>query len=151
MATKKYGATGLMEWMCSIAVGGASFSFPFTGGMLNGYGMTPATYVTSNPVYQRIIEDSGYFRSGKIRLLSSSGAEAEPGRPGKAAEEPVPVEASTAEPAGGTVEYAEVKNSQQAKAVLMGQPYRVALPELSNKESILRKAKELGVAFPNWA
>lgn len=136
MVTKKYGTTGLMEWMCSIAVGKARFSFLFSGGMFNGFGMVPATFTTSDAVQQRVIEDSFYFKSGKIKLLATYGEEAEAGDSDAKDDELAP--------------YPDVRNSQQAKAVLLSAPYGVPLSKLGNKESILSAAKECGVAFPNW-
>ena len=135
MVTKKYGTVGLMEWVCSINVGQAHFSFHFSGGMLNGYGMTPATFTTSNAVQQYIIENSEHFRRGKIKLLATYGEEEKP---------------KTTEKPKETAQYADVKNSQQAKAVLMAEPYNIPLSELGNKESILAAAKKAGVTFPNW-
>ncbi|MDE6296546.1 MAG: hypothetical protein K2L89_01755, partial [Muribaculaceae bacterium] len=37
-----------------------------------GYGMTPATFTTTNPVVMRMIEESSYFRNGKIRLIDKA-------------------------------------------------------------------------------
>ena len=66
---KTYGVRGLMEWVCSIACGKAVLNVSFTGGTLTGYGVTPATYVTEDPMKQAIIENSSYFKNGRIKLL----------------------------------------------------------------------------------
>lgn len=57
--------------------------------------------------------------------------------------------------AGGSSEgsnkiFPDVKNSQQAKDILLGGPFNVALAELGNKTAILTKSEGLGVSFPNW-
>lgn len=136
MVTKKYGTVGLMEWMCSIAVGKARFSFHFSGGMFNGYGMIPATFTTSDEFQQHVIEHSDYFRSGKIKLLSAYGRN--DGKKGGVEKD------------DELTPYPDVRNSQQAKSVLLSAPYGVPLSKLGNKESILTAAKECGVWFPNW-
>lgn len=74
---KTYGAPGLMEWHALIRTGRSKVRIPFTGGSQSGYGAVPAQFTTDNAVLQRIIETSGYFRSGRIRLLETVGAVAE--------------------------------------------------------------------------
>lgn len=69
---KTYGVSGLLEWSAVIKAGKAAINVMFSGGSLNGYGITPATYTTSNAIIQAIIENSAYFQSGKIKLLSTA-------------------------------------------------------------------------------
>lgn len=38
----------------------------FTGGALTSYGVTPAEFTTSNPFIQKVIENSSYFKEGRI-------------------------------------------------------------------------------------
>lgn len=64
-----YGVSGMMEWVALIPAGHNIVRVRFSGGSLSGYGMTPATFTTINPVVMRMIEESSYFRSGKIRLI----------------------------------------------------------------------------------
>ena len=40
--------------------------------------------------------------------------------------------------------------TQQARAVLMGEPYKCSLSQLQNKHAVRAKAEELGISFPNW-
>ena len=40
---------------------------------MTSYGVTPAEYSTGNPVQQRIIENSDYFKNGRIKLLRKTG------------------------------------------------------------------------------
>ena len=54
------------------------------------------------------------------------------------------------ETSGGAGVYPDVKNSQQAKDILMGEPYNIPLADLGNKAAIQAKAAATGVSFPNW-
>ena len=69
--TKTYGVLGMMEWNALIPAGKGTIRVHFTGGTVTGYGTTPATFTTSNPAVVHLIEHSHWFRSGKIKLLSS--------------------------------------------------------------------------------
>lgn len=66
---KTYGVSGLMEWDTVIPVGKATMKVHFSGGSLTGYGVTPATFTTEDPMKQMIIEKSDYFKSGKIFVV----------------------------------------------------------------------------------
>lgn len=68
-----YGVADLIDWNARIPVGKACMSVHFTGGALTKYGVTPAEFTTSDPFTQRVIEDSDYFRSGRITVLRSVG------------------------------------------------------------------------------
>lgn len=74
-----YGVNGMMEWIALIPVGRNIVRVRFSGGSLSGYGVTPATFTTTNTVVMKMIENSSYFRRGKIRLISKE--EAEEGKP----------------------------------------------------------------------
>jgi hypothetical protein len=65
MKLKKYGAIGVMEW----PVGKATVHVEFKGGFENKFGIHPATFMTTDPIVQTVIERSYYFVSGKITLL----------------------------------------------------------------------------------
>ena len=64
-----YGVYGLTEWQVLIPAGRAKVSIRFTGGSLSGYGIVPATFATSNPYIQRLVQNSPEFRSRRIRLI----------------------------------------------------------------------------------
>lgn len=66
---KKYGVQGYMEWQAVIRCGKATVTVHFSGGSLTGYGVTPAEFTTENPMTQAIIENSEYFKKGKIFLM----------------------------------------------------------------------------------
>lgn len=65
---KTYEVVGLIEWTAVIPAGKSALVVDFTGGGLSSYGVTPATFTTDNILYQSIIENSKYYKSGKIRL-----------------------------------------------------------------------------------
>ena len=69
MKLKKYGAVGVMEWQLNLPVGKATVHVEFKGGFENKYGIHPATFMTTDPIVQTVIERSYYFASGKIKLL----------------------------------------------------------------------------------
>lgn len=69
MKLKKYGAIGVMEWQLNLPVGKATVHVEFKGGFENKYGIHPATFMTTDPIVQTVIEHSYYFASGKIKLL----------------------------------------------------------------------------------
>lgn len=69
MKLKKYGAIGVMEWQLNLPVGKATVHVEFKGGFENKFGIHPATFMTTDPIVQTVIERSYYFASGKIKLL----------------------------------------------------------------------------------
>lgn len=75
---KVYGVQGLYEWKPVINVGRATFSPHFEGGTIDKNGVTPARYTSTNKVEQAIIENSSYFKSGRIFLMCESGEDDEP-------------------------------------------------------------------------
>ena len=131
-----YEIHGQVERNCFFRVGKALIRIEFTGGMVNSTGVYPAQYTTDNPLYQKAIENSNAFRNGEIKKgqeqvldeAVSAGDEAEP--EGKA--------------------FADVVNLQQARAVLMAEPYNCALADLQNRGAVKSVAKQKGVIFPNW-
>lgn len=64
-----YGVYGLTEWQVLLPAGRAKVRVRFTGGSLSGYGVVPATFVTSNPYVQKLVQNSPEFRSRRIRLI----------------------------------------------------------------------------------
>lgn len=70
-----YGAPGLVDWVAQIKVGGATVRVHFTGGALTSYGVTPAEYTTSNAFMQKVIENSSYFKDGRITEVRRAAVE----------------------------------------------------------------------------
>lgn len=64
-----YGVYGLMEWQALIPTRNKCVRVPFTGGALTGFGIRPATYTARNEVMAYFIEQSAWFKSGKIRRV----------------------------------------------------------------------------------
>lgn len=64
-----YGTPRLVDWVAQIKAGAATVRVHFTGGALTAYGVTPAEYTTDNPFIQKVIEQSTYFKEGRIITL----------------------------------------------------------------------------------
>lgn len=69
MEKRTYGAPRLVDWVAQIKAGAATLRVHFTGGALTSYGVTPAEYSTSDPFIQTVIEQSSYFKEGRIILV----------------------------------------------------------------------------------
>jgi hypothetical protein len=65
-----YATPTLMEYVAIIKMGKATLRVPFSGGTITAYGVNPATFTTSNPIYQRAIESSEPYLNGRIVKLS---------------------------------------------------------------------------------
>lgn len=95
-----YGAPRLVDWVAQIKVGAASVRVHFTGGALTSYGVTPAEFTTSNPFIQKVIENSSYFKEGRIKVLRKAEIE-EPKKPAPKAKpkaQPAPQPAPAPQP-----------------------------------------------------
>ena len=68
--TKTYTVTGLMEWHLHLPTGFSDMPYihiVFEGGMVSGFGVSPAKFTTDDPFIQRLIEDNHWYKSGRIR------------------------------------------------------------------------------------
>lgn len=143
---KTYGSPNLMEWQCNIKCGGATIGIHFAGGNQTAYGVNPAKYTTEDPALQAIIENSGYFREGRILLLSDvegSGAYTI-GEPSAHVEETAEEPAPTDEPA--ELKKVEVSCADDAKQYLMDN-FGVASRNLRSLKAINDTAAQNGIAF----
>lgn len=122
---KRYAVYGLVEWYANID----GCECNFKNGTINAIAVVPATYTTSNKKEQEIIENSQYFKNGKIKL-------------DKTYNEPVG-QFDTTEDAPE----AKVKTLQQARLFLMDMG--VAMEDLQSRAKVLEVAKEKGITFPN--
>lgn len=68
-----YAVRGMMEWNALIPAGRSTLRVRFSGGSATGYGVSPATFTTNNRAVQRIIEESSFFRNGKIFIQAREG------------------------------------------------------------------------------
>lgn len=82
MEKRTYGAPRLVDWVAQIKAGAATVRVHFTGGALTSYGVTPAEYTTDSPFIQKVIEQSRYYKEGRIILLRKTEI-AEPAKPTK--------------------------------------------------------------------
>ncbi len=134
-----YEIHGQVERNSFFRMGKALIRIEFTGGMINSTGVYPAQYTTDNPMYQQAIENSDAFRRGEIkrgRVVSL--------------DEEVANSVDEGEEAGEKNSFVEVVNLQQARAVLMAEPYNCTLSELQNKSAVKAAAEQKGISFPNW-
>ena len=93
-----YGAPRLVDWVAQIKVGAASVRVHFIGGALTSYGVTPAEFTTSDPFIQKVIENSSYFKEGRIILQRRTTVE-EPKKPApKPKAQPAPQPAPAPQP-----------------------------------------------------
>ena len=75
---KVYGAPGLQEWTLVLG-NGPRLHLHFEHGSQNAFGASPAEYRTENKFFQTIIEQSNYFKEGRIVLLDEVVLEGEDG------------------------------------------------------------------------
>lgn len=134
-----YEIHGQIERNCYFRIGKALVRVDFTGGSINSTGVYPACYTTDNALFQRAIENSDAFRNGEIKQ----------GRV-----EIVSMKNDTAdtvdEKVSGFTVFPEVTNMQQARNILISEPYSCQLSQLQNKNAIKQVAAEKEVSFPNW-
>lgn len=164
--------TGMMEWQVVIPAGKAKFAFHFTGGTLTAYGVTPAVYETDNELFQQVIENSGYFKRGKIVALVNYEDEAEEAaalQESLTQAKPVFVPTAALEAAGGSIgsaaeaiaEAAAVSQAKQDGAGLevvkmatvkdarqfLIDGYGVDASKLLRKEDVVKSGRTKGVEF----
>ena len=133
-----YEIYGQIERNCYFRIGKALVRVEFTGGSINSTGVTPAQYMTDNPLFQKAIENSESFRNGEIKRGRVEVIGEEGGEAGEVAAEE------------GVALFPDVTNMQQARNLLMTEPYNCQLSQLQNKNAVKQVAAELGVSFPNW-
>ena len=95
------------------------------------------SYSTKDKEVQEAIEGCSYFKRGQI-VLSAGMAD-------KVADE-TGGSAAIVEPK----EFPEVVDINGAKDILKAEPYNILPQSLRTPESVLKKAAEVGVSFPNW-
>jgi len=99
MVHKIYGVLNLIDWTVNIKAGKATLRVHFTGGATTARGRVPATYATSDPVKQAIIEKSDYFKSRHIFVVDSMEVPDDAAAKARKAREAARVEAARAEAA----------------------------------------------------
>ncbi len=129
MKRKTYGVSGLMDWTTNIKAGKATINVHFSGGALTAYGVTPATYSTANPLFQIVIENSEYYKSGRITLLSEMDV---------AGEAPVKIHKASAEPAVAS----STAPTEQASEEDTGGADGLTVVEVADKSDAIEYLKE---------
>ena len=136
---KTYGVRNLVEWQANIPVGKGRLIVHFTGGSITAYGVTPAVFKTEDPIHQAIIENSGYFKSGRIFLMKSDFI--------KEVADPVPAVAPA--PAASPAPAAAPVVSAPAPTVQAPAPAAAPAPTVEEKtETKQEPAKEEAPAAP---
>ena len=148
MKTKKtYGVTGLMEWHAVIPAGQAKVHVHFSGGALTGYGITPAEYTTDDRMIQAVIENSPYYKKGKIVLLRTfEVAEPDNGKKPSAKSKAVSSSEISAVQEEPALREVAVGDLDEAKDYL-AEEYGVARSKMRSKQAIIDAGKENGLIF----
>jgi hypothetical protein len=133
-----YEIHGQIERNSYFRVGKALVRIEFTGGAINSTGVYPAQYTTDNPLIQRAIENSESFLNGEIKRGVV-----------ELCDEPVVNGDGISGESEKTI-VSEVTNMQQARALLMAEPYNYTLSQLQNKAAVKAVAQDCGLSFPNW-
>lgn len=126
---KEYAIKGVVERFISVPLGKGSVTLHFQGGAIDSALRRDATFSTTNPVEQAIVERLPEFKKGVIRLVRTIGTE-----PTKVAEQ------------AGVIN--EVTTLQQARQYLIEKG--VSMEKLQNKADIKACAAEMNITFPNW-
>lgn len=142
MIRKTYGVSGLTDWTTQIKAGKATVNVHFSGGALTAYGVTPATYSTANPFFHTVIENSEYFKNGRIMLLSQTEVSGEPKpKAHKDEAEPAGLSQEEAGDEGDGLKVVEVADKNEAIAWL-----KDSYPDKGYGSSKLRSQTAFGAA-----
>lgn len=147
-----YGAPRLVDWVAQIKSGAATVRVHFTGGALTTYGVTPAEYTTANPFIQKVIENSDYFKEGRIvalrRVCTPASSKVEVAQPVETptstAEAGGEMRAESGEPRDVTV--VEVTCLQDAQAYLQ-EHFNISSYKVRSYEAAQRAAAGHGIQF----
>lgn len=144
MITKKYGIRNTSECVLRLPVGKGSVVCNFTNGNLQSKEPIPASYTTSNPIIQHVIEHCEKFLGGKIYIMAEYDNEASEETPGIKAEPEKPKKAKRVK----TRIIDDVRTFGEAVTILMTED-GVKTSDLKSVESCIRVAESLGISFPN--
>lgn len=133
MLRKTYGVPGKIETVMVLKSGKNNVVINFKGGSIVDFARHPASYATTNPIHQAIIENSAEFKRGEIKLLSVIEIGETAAAPKKSG--------------AGVKEYPEITKTQEAIEVL--KEYGVDSAEVKTKADAKRFAAENNISFPN--
>lgn len=133
MLRKTYGVPGKIETVMVLKSGKNDVVINFKGGSIVDFARHPASYSTTNPIHQAIIENSAEFKRGEIKLLGVI---------------EIGETATAPKKSGASVkEYPEVTGTQKAIEVL--KEYGVDAALIKTKTDAKRFAAEKNISFPN--
>ena len=132
MLRKTYGVPGKIETVMVLKSGKNDVVINFKGGSIVDFARHPASYATTNPIHQAIIENSAEFKRGEIKLLSCIEIGETAAAPKKSG--------------AGVKEYPEVTGTQKAIEVL--KEYGVDAASVKTKADAKRFAAEKNISFP---
>ncbi len=138
---KTYGEmSGMMEWHPIIHAGRTKFQPTFAGGGNSAFGISPAKYTTDDPFRQFIIEQSDFFKKGRIEILyASEQGEDETSEEADEEDEEAEWVATELKP----MEFAATSDA----ANYLHETFNVAKTRLRSRDSIVNVGKENGIAI----
>lgn len=162
MVTKTYGVDGftMVRWPLSNPTGDVTIMATFRNGCLDDKQKRPATFTTTDPVAQLVIENHRFFKNGRIRLIATSGqadtvktselnteVKKSSGRKGKTSDRTITSNAVKDE-ATGMVAYPDAKNLGDVTNILLS--LGVSMNDLRDEDTILKAAGDMKLYFPNY-
>lgn len=162
MVTKTYGVDGftMVRWPLSNATGDVTINVTFRNGCLDDRQKRPATFITSDPVVQLVIENHRFFKSGRIRLVASSGQaetvktaelneqiKKSASKKTKTSDRTI-VNNAVKDEATGMTAYPDAKTIGDVTNILLS--LGVSMAELRDEDSILKAAGDMKLYFPNY-
>ena len=133
MLRKTYGVPGKIETVMVLKAGNNDVVVNFKGGSIVDFARKPASYSTTNTIYQAIIENSAQFKRGEIKLLGTIEVGGE--------------HHAAAAKKSGVKEYPEGTGTQKAIEVLKS--LGADTTSVKTKADAKRIAAELNISFPN--
>jgi hypothetical protein len=146
--TKKYGIRNTSECVLRLSVGKGSVVCNFTNGNLQSKEPIPASYTTSNPIIQHVIEHCKMFLGGKVFLMAEYDNSPKVETSASVKAEPEKTKKTTKKAERKAVVNEDVRTFGEAVTVLMTED-GVKMSDLKSVESCLRVAEGLGISFPN--
>lgn len=159
--TKKYGVKNTSECVFKFKIGKATIECRFTGGNLQSREPIPASYSTSNPIVQHVIESCDKFKNRHIFIIAEYGDKGQPvvAEPASAPAKKNPLKEwakneetkkkTSKKPARKEEKVMEeVKTHGEAVDALMAAG-EFSMADLETVESCVAKAAEIGISFPN--
>ena len=145
---KKY-YSGYLNYCFTTYYKDKKFVFDFVP--LEGY--TRGTLYLNKEEDMEALEASNEYKEGIVTLAEVLGEnesdQQDDGNPQKKQKKQKKQEEQEEGGKGEVVVFDEVTKLQEAKRILSGEPYNVSVSNFMNKETILQKAQEVGVSFPN--